>query len=78
MAPETRRAIRGVLTDIDDTLSTHGHLHSGAYAALERIARRGQMGDPDFRTPGRLVRPHRAHVARRCRRRRKRRVLHVP
>src|SRR6478736_1607937 len=46
MASETRRAIRGVLTDIDDTLSTHGHLHSGAYAALERLRAAGKWVIP--------------------------------
>ena len=46
MAPETRRAIRGVLTDIDDTLSTHGHLHSDAYAALERLRAAGKWVIP--------------------------------
>jgi HAD superfamily hydrolase (TIGR01484 family) len=34
---EARRAIRGVLTDIDDTLTLHGHLPAVAYAALERL-----------------------------------------
>lgn len=30
-------AVRGVLTDIDDTLTTNGRLTSGAYGALERL-----------------------------------------
>jgi HAD superfamily hydrolase (TIGR01484 family) len=34
---EARRAIRGVLTDIDDTLTLHGQLPAAAYAALERL-----------------------------------------
>jgi HAD superfamily hydrolase (TIGR01484 family) len=46
MTLETCRAIRGVLTDIDDTLSTHGHLHSGAYAALERLRAAGKWVIP--------------------------------
>ena len=35
--PAAMRAIRGVLTDIDDTLTLHGHLPAVAYAALERL-----------------------------------------
>jgi hypothetical protein len=46
MPDQVRRAIRIVLTDIDDTLSTHGRLTAQAYAALERL-----------RTAGRLVIP---------------------
>jgi len=38
---EARRAIRFVLTDIDDTLSTGGQLTAAAYAALERLTARG-------------------------------------
>ena len=34
---DTRRAIRGVLTDIDDTLTTSGQLLAAAYGALERL-----------------------------------------
>lgn len=33
----TRRRIRGVFTDIDDTLTTDGKLTAAAYAALERL-----------------------------------------
>src|SRR3954469_17214042 len=36
-----RRAIRFVLLDIDDTLTTEGRLTAAAYAALERLSRRG-------------------------------------
>jgi len=43
MTPETRRAVRGVLTDIDDTLSTHGRIRSGVYAALERLRAAGKL-----------------------------------
>src|SRR5881275_3372709 len=38
---EARRAIRFVLLDIDDTLTTEGRLTAAAYAALERLSRRG-------------------------------------
>jgi len=37
MPVETRRAIRFVLTDIDDTLTTDGKLTADAYAALARL-----------------------------------------
>ena len=36
-----RRAIRWVLTDIDDTLTTHGRLPAVAYTALERLRAAG-------------------------------------
>lgn len=36
-----RRAIRYVLTDIDDTLTSHGRLTADAYAALERLQAAG-------------------------------------
>src|SRR3954469_7091189 len=36
-----RRAIRFVLLDIDDTLTTEGHLTAAAYAALEDLSRHG-------------------------------------
>jgi len=51
-----RRAIRFVLLDIDDTLTTEGRLTAAAYAALERLSRRGfrDLGD---RAARRLVRP---------------------
>jgi HAD superfamily hydrolase (TIGR01484 family) len=38
---EARRAIRFVLLDIDDTLTTKGRLSADAYAALERLAQHG-------------------------------------
>ncbi len=41
-----RRSIRGVLTDIDDTLSTHGRLGAGAYAAMERLRAAGKWVVP--------------------------------
>ena len=43
---DARRAIRGVLTDIDDTLSTHGRLTADAYAALERLRAAGKLVIP--------------------------------
>ncbi len=36
-----RRAIRGVLCDIDDTLTTHGRLTAEAYTAMERLQQAG-------------------------------------
>jgi HAD superfamily hydrolase (TIGR01484 family) len=41
-----RRAIRGVLTDIDDTLTLDGHLPAVAYDALERLHAAGLMVVP--------------------------------
>ncbi|HUP97090.1 MAG TPA: HAD-IIB family hydrolase [Usitatibacter sp.] len=41
-----RNAIRGVLTDIDDTLTLHGQLPSVAYAALERLKVAGLLVVP--------------------------------
>ena len=38
---EERRAVRGVLFDIDDTLTTGGRLTADAYAAMERLERAG-------------------------------------
>ena len=38
---ETRRAVRGVLCDIDDTLTSNGRLTAEAYAALERLRNAG-------------------------------------
>jgi HAD superfamily hydrolase (TIGR01484 family) len=43
---EARRGIRGVLTDIDDTLTLHGRLPAVAYAALERLREAGLMVIP--------------------------------
>ncbi len=36
-SPESRASIRGVLFDIDDTLTTEGHLTAAAYAAVEAL-----------------------------------------
>jgi HAD superfamily hydrolase (TIGR01484 family) len=38
---QDRRGIRGVLCDIDDTLTTDGRLTAGAYSALERLQAAG-------------------------------------
>jgi HAD superfamily hydrolase (TIGR01484 family) len=38
---EDRRCIRGVLFDIDDTLTTAGRLTANAYVAMERLQRAG-------------------------------------
>ena len=46
MPDAARRAIRGVLTDIDDTLSTHGSLTAAAYTALERLRAAGKRVIP--------------------------------
>jgi hypothetical protein len=46
MPDEVRRAIRVVLTDIDDTLSTHGRLTAQAYAAMERLRAMGRLVIP--------------------------------
>jgi HAD superfamily hydrolase (TIGR01484 family) len=43
---EARRAIRGVLFDIDDTLTTDGRLTAGAYVAMERLQRAGLLTIP--------------------------------
>jgi HAD superfamily hydrolase (TIGR01484 family) len=46
MPDAVRREIRGVLTDIDDTLSTHGRLTATAYAAMERLRDAGRLVIP--------------------------------
>ena len=67
--------IHTVFSDIDDTLTTDGQLTVEAYAALGRPARGRPARRARHRAAGRLVRPHRAHVAGRRRRRRERRLL---
>jgi HAD superfamily hydrolase (TIGR01484 family) len=42
-SPATLAQIRGVLTDIDDTLTTDGELSAGAYLAMDRIRAAGLM-----------------------------------
>jgi hypothetical protein len=44
--PAARRAIRGVFTDIDDTLTTEGRLTAEAYGALERLKAAGFLVVP--------------------------------
>ena len=46
MPEAVRRSIRGVLADIDDTLSTHGRLTATAYTALERLRAAGKLVIP--------------------------------
>ena len=46
MPRSARQRIRGVLADIDDTLSTHGRLTAAAYAALERLRAAGKLVVP--------------------------------
>jgi HAD superfamily hydrolase (TIGR01484 family) len=46
MPPTVRAAVRGVCTDIDDTLTTHGRLTAEAYAALERLRAAGKRVIP--------------------------------
>ncbi len=43
---ERLAAVRGVLTDIDDTLTTDGRLHAVAFAALERLRAAGLLVVP--------------------------------
>jgi len=43
---ELRVRLRGVLTDIDDTLTTHGKLTAQAYGAMERLRRAGLLVIP--------------------------------
>jgi HAD superfamily hydrolase (TIGR01484 family) len=46
MPRATRLGIRGVLTDIDDTLSTHGRLTAAAYTAMEKLRAAGRLVIP--------------------------------
>jgi HAD superfamily hydrolase (TIGR01484 family) len=46
MRDAARRAIRGVLADIDDTISTSGRVTAEAYAAMERLRRAGLLVIP--------------------------------
>ena len=46
MPEAVRQGIRGVLTDIDDTLSTHGRLTAAAYTALENLRAAGKLVIP--------------------------------
>ncbi len=46
MPAAIRRGIRGVLADIDDTITTHGQLVPDAYAALARLRAAGKLVIP--------------------------------
>ncbi|MCC6193442.1 MAG: HAD hydrolase family protein, partial [Burkholderiales bacterium] len=46
MPRDARQAIRGVLADIDDTITTHGRLTPEAYAALARLRSAGKLVVP--------------------------------
>jgi HAD superfamily hydrolase (TIGR01484 family) len=46
LSPERARAVRVVLTDIDDTITTEGMLTAAAYAALEQLHRAGFLVIP--------------------------------
>jgi len=46
MPADARRGIRGVLADIDDTITTHGQLTPNAYAALARLRAAGKLVIP--------------------------------
>ena len=46
MPAAQRLGVRGVLMDIDDTLTTEGKLTAEAYAALERLKRAGRLVIP--------------------------------
>jgi len=46
MPDRVRRSIRGVLTDIDDTLTTEGKLTAEAYSALQRLHAAGKLVVP--------------------------------
>ena len=46
MSRAVRKGIRGVLTDIDDTLTTRGRLTPDAYAALARLGAAGKLVVP--------------------------------
>jgi len=46
MPDRVRRGVRYVLTDIDDTLTTHGRLTAAAYASLQRLHDAGKIVIP--------------------------------
>jgi hypothetical protein len=43
---DVRAGIRGVLADIDDTISTHGRITADAYRAMERLRAAGKLVIP--------------------------------
>ena len=74
---DTLAAIEGVLTDIDETVSTHGRLTAEAYGAHGGAEKGRIPRHPGDRPAGRLVRPHRPLLAGRRRGGRERRLLDV-
>jgi HAD superfamily hydrolase (TIGR01484 family) len=46
MPEAVRRRVRGVLADIDDTLSTHGRIPAAAFSAMERLRAAGRLVIP--------------------------------
>ena len=73
----TLAAIRGVLTDIDETVSTEGRLTAEAYGALEALKKAGLLVIPVTGRPAGWCDHDRALLAGRRRGRRKRRLLDV-
>ena len=57
------RALRGVLTDIDDTLTHDGAIEPAALAALQGLQRGTTAGDRHHRPAGRLERALRHDLA---------------
>src|SRR6185503_4526044 len=55
-----RRTVRGVLADIDDTLTTDGRLTAAAYGAMERLHEAGLLVVPITGRPAGWC----AHIAR--------------
>ncbi|MDP7164140.1 MAG: HAD family hydrolase, partial [Alphaproteobacteria bacterium] len=43
ISDQALRGVKGVFTDIDDTLTTEGSLTAAAYGALERLHESGLM-----------------------------------
>ncbi len=46
MPAAVRAAVRGICTDIDDTLTTHGRLTAEAYTALQQLRQAGKLVIP--------------------------------
>ena len=75
MGANARGSVRGLLFDIDDTLTTEGRLTAAGLRRDGALAASGHLRRADHRPAGRLVRSHRAHVAGGRGGRRERRVL---
>ena len=73
----TLAAIEGVLTDIDETVSTEGRLTAEAYGALEALKKAGLLVVPVTGRPAGWCDHDRPLLAGRCRGRRERRLLDV-